>query len=191
MLPPVPQQTLSTVTICFFSEGDIMRAWLILQPGLLQVRKVSAFLALLITCHGLSVAQQKKTTCLSEVKYENHNFLEPEALIVSDLKGQVADELSDSLSRACLSVFTEAEHKLVASTTSDEDGYYKFDKIPPGQYRFVVFVYGFCTANARITITDADPRSLKYRSVYVHMRIRKVDTCSFANHTRPRIENGR
>jgi hypothetical protein len=164
-------------------------AWLIRRPGRWQVRKVSTFLVLLITCQGLSVAQQEKTTCL--VEYENHNFLELGALTVGDLKGQVTNEKSAPIPQSCLGVYTETEHKLIASTTSDENGNYKFDKIRPGQYRLVVYSHGFCTANAKITIAATGLSSLKHRAVYVHMRVGGIDTCSSANHTRPRIQNGR
>src|SRR5687767_16034613 len=108
-------------------------AWLIRQPGRWQVRNVSTFLVLLITRQGLSVAQQEKTTCLNEVGYENHNFLELGALTVGDLKGQVTNEKSAPIPQSCLGVYTETEHKLIASTTSDENGNYKFDKIRPGR----------------------------------------------------------
>jgi hypothetical protein len=168
----------------------MMSAWPIQEPGRWQGRKVSAFLAVLITCHGVSVAQQKKTTCLCDVKYENYNFIEPEALTVCDLKGQVTNQKSAHIPQACLGVYTEAERKLIASTTSDENGNYKFDKIRPGQYRLIVFSNGYCTANAKIIIASTCLSSIKYKSVYVHMRVREIDTCSYANHTRPRIENG-
>jgi carboxypeptidase family protein len=169
----------------------MMRTGLNRQTSQWQARKAYAFLALFITCHGLSVAQQKKTASLYEVKYENHNQIDPDALIVSDLKGQVSDKESVPIPQASLGIYTESEHKLVTSTTSDENGDYKFDKIRLGQYRLVVSYNGFCAANARITITSTGPRSLKHRSVYVHMRLRGIDSCSYANHTRPRIENGR
>jgi hypothetical protein len=89
-----------------------------------------------------------------------------------------------------LDVYTETERKLIASTTSDENGNYKFDKIRPGQYRLVVFYKPFCTANAKIIIVATRPSSIKYKSVYVHMRAAGIDSCSYANHTRPKIENG-
>ena len=168
----------------------MMSAWPIKQPGRWQLRKVSAFLAVLITYLGVSGAQQKKTTFLCDVKYENYNFIEPEALTVCDLKGQVTNQKSDPIPQACLGVYTEAERKLIASTTSDENGNYKFDKIRPGQYRLIVFSHGYCTANAKIIIAAPCLSSIKYKSVYVHMRVRGIDTCSYANHTRPRIENG-
>ena len=168
----------------------MMIVWLIRQPGRWQVRKVSAILALLMTSHGLSIAQQEKTTCSHEVKYENHNQVDPDALTVRDLKGQVTDMDGATIPRACLSVYTETERKLIASTMSDENGNYKFDKIRPGQYRLIVFINGYCTANAKIIIAAPCLSSIKYKSVYVHMRVRGIDTCSYANHTRPRIENG-
>src|SRR5215467_11621950 len=158
----------------------MMSAWLIRQPGRWRLRKVFVFLALLIASQGLSVAQQEKPTCLYEVKYENHNQVTPDALTVCDLKGQVTDETSAPVPQACLGLYTEDEHKLVTSTTSDENGNYKFDRIQPGQYRLVVLSFGFCTANTGIVIAATCPRSIKYKSIYVHMRIRGIDTCSYA-----------
>lgn len=80
-----------------------------------------------VTCSGLSVAQQKKAICVDEVKYENHNQADPDPLTVRDLTGQVTDMRSAPIPQACLSIYTESEHKLITSTTSDEDGNYKFD----------------------------------------------------------------
>src|SRR5215510_6691665 len=156
----------------------MMSAWLIRQPGRWQVRKVCGFLALLMTSHGLSVAQQEKTTCLHEVKYENHNQVDPDALTVRDLKGQVTDTYGATIPQACLGVYTETERKLIASTTSDENGNYKFDKIRPGQYRLIIFSHGYCTANAKIIIASTCLSSIKYKSVYAHIRVREIDTCS-------------
>jgi len=42
-------------------------------------------------------------------------------------QGQVTDMRSAPIPQACLSIYTESEHKLITSTTSDEDGNYKFD----------------------------------------------------------------
>jgi len=166
-----------------------MSAWLIRQPGRWQVRKVCGFLALLMTSHGLSVARQEKTTCLHEAKYENHNQVDPDALTVRDLKGQVTDMDGATIPRACLSVYTETERKLIASTMSDENGNYKFDKIRPGQYRLVVFYKPLCTANAKIIIAATVLSSIRNRPVYVHMRAAGVDSCSYASHARPKREN--
>lgn len=167
----------------------MMIAWLIQQPGQWQGRKVSAFLAVLIACHGVSVAQQEKITCLHEIKYENLNQVNPDALTVRDLKGQVTDTDGATIPQACLGIFTETERKLIASTTSDEDGNYKFDKIRPGQYRLVVFYKPLCTANAKIVIAATVLNSIRNRPVYIHMRAAGVDSCSYASHTRRKIGN--
>jgi hypothetical protein len=74
-----------------------------------QWKTALPFMAMLV-CSGLSMAQQNKTTCLCEVKYENHNFTEPEELTVCGLKGEIANEKSAPISQACLGIFTETEH---------------------------------------------------------------------------------
>jgi protocatechuate 3,4-dioxygenase beta subunit len=169
----------------------MMIAWLIRRPGRWRLRKAFAFLALLITCQGLSVAQQEITTCSSEMKYENHNQIDYGPLTVRDLKGQVTDVADVPIPQACLGVYTETERKLIASTTSDENGAYKFDKIRPGQYRLVVLVGGFCAANTRVVIASNLLGSIRNRPVYVHMRVRGIDDCSYVDHTRSGIKNGR
>ena len=169
----------------------MMIAWLIRRPGRRRLRKAFAFLALLITCSGLSVARQEKTTCSSEMKYENYNQIDPGPLTVRELKGQVTDVAAVPLPQACLGVYTETERKLITSTTSDENGAYKFDKIRPGQYRLIVLVSGFCAANARVVIASNLLGSIRNRPVYVHMRVRGIDDCSYADHTRSGIKNGR
>ena len=152
-------------------------------------RVTSVSLALLMTSHGLSVAQQEKTTCLQEVKYENHNQADPGALTVRNLKGQVTDTYGATIPQACLGVYTETERKLIASTTSDENGNYKFDKIRPGKYRLVVIARPLCTANAKIIIAASVLSSRRNRPVYVHMGAAGIDSCSYASHTRPKIGN--
>ena len=119
----------------------------------------------------------------------NHNQVDPDALTVRDLKGQVTDMNGAPVPQACLGVYIETERKLIASTTSDENGNYKFDKIRPGKYRLVVIAKPLCTANARLIIAPTVLGSIRNRPVYVHMRAAGIDSCSYASHTRPKIEN--
>ncbi|MBO0860754.1 MAG: carboxypeptidase regulatory-like domain-containing protein [Chloracidobacterium sp.] len=125
------------------------------------------------------------------MKYENHNQIDPDPLTVRDLRGQVTDITDVPIPQACFGLYTETERRFIASTTSDENGVYKFDKIRPGQYRLIVLVSGFCTANVKVVIASHLLGSLRNRPVYVHMRVRGIDDCSYADHMRSRIENNR
>jgi hypothetical protein len=55
--------------------------------------------------------------------------------------GRVAVETGDSVEKAgpvngaCLSLFTEKDHKLVASVVADEKGHFMFGAIKTGVYR--------------------------------------------------------
>jgi hypothetical protein len=83
-----------------------------------------------------------------------------------------------------LGLFTEQDHRLVASSVADEEGYFRFRNISSGVYRLVVRdnYRGFCTANVRIRIVDW-PRGgiLKRKRLVIHMQVAGVDTCSYGD----------
>ena len=78
--------------------------------------------------------------------------------------------------KACIGVFTEASHKLVATTQTDNDGRFEFDDIPDGAYRLIAKYEGFSTANAKLQI---EQQSQSKTSLTVQMRPSGLDTHSF------------
>ena len=76
----------------------------------------------------------------------------------------------------CIGVFTEASHKLVATTQTDKDGRFEFNDIADGAYRLIAKYEGFSTANAKVEI---EQRSQNKKSLSVQMRPSGIDTHSF------------
>src|SRR5262245_37176629 len=98
-------------------------------------------------------AQQSTDSCKQAIVYENHNQSDPKPLIVRSPTGRVIAEAGDesqeigSVPGACLGLFTEEGHRLIATGAADQGGKFQFGKVPNGKYRLVVRAGGFCTAN--------------------------------------------
>ena len=59
----------------------------------------------------------------------------------------------------CVGLFTEADHRLIAATKTNDEGEFKLNNIAPGQYRLVTKCEAFGAANARVrvTVAQSDP----------------------------------
>ncbi len=101
-------------------------------------------------------AQKPISTCPKSLEYENHNFLDPSPLSIRAVAGRIIDSGKAPVPNACLGLFTDRDHRLVASTVADDDGNFRFRNVPSGRYRLIVRdVYGlFCTVNAKVNIVD-------------------------------------
>jgi hypothetical protein len=136
-----------------------------------------------------TVARQEGAPCGAEVKYVDRNQADPRQLSVLLVRGRVFVEVGEisgettetsALPDACLGLFTEKEHRLVAATSSDEKGQYAFGAVPAGEYRLVVHSGPFCVANVRVRVTRGG--RAKGKRVVVHMRAAGYDTCSYADY---------
>src|SRR5262245_57756355 len=91
-----------------------------------------------------AIPQISAEQCAARIKYENKNQADPKSLVVNAVLGQVVLEGGNPVSDlgpatgACLGIFTEKKHKLIASATTDSEGHFKFKDIFPGEYRLVV-----------------------------------------------------
>ena len=105
--------------------------------GLLYV-----FFALLTA--SAAFAQASPQICPTAGEYVDCNKTDPRSLPIRVVTGRVVEETGDPekkerpLKEACILLFTENEHKLVASMTADDKGHFIFDKIKSGLYRLVV-----------------------------------------------------
>ena len=96
--------------------------------------------------HFVSVAQQLTFECESPATYENVNRKESKGLTIPVIEGHVMIYAGENIPSgsnikvvgACLAVFTEKEHRLVAQTISDENGNFTFTAISSGRYRLIV-----------------------------------------------------
>lgn len=48
-----------------------------------------------------------------------------------------------AIPKACVGVFTEIDHKLIAATETDNKGHFELKDIPTGDYRLVAKYEGF------------------------------------------------
>jgi hypothetical protein len=106
-------------------------------------------------------------------------------LSLRSVSGRAIAQDSVSVPYVCLGLFTEKDHRLIATGIADEEGYFQLRNIPAGVYRLVVkdSYGGFCTANVRIRIARW-PRGgiFKRKRLIIHMRVAGVDTCSYGDY---------
>jgi hypothetical protein len=108
--------------------------------------------------------------------YENRNQIDYGPLRLRAVKGSAKDLDGVSIPKVCVGVFTETEHKLVATAETDEEGLFEIRNLPAGNYRIVAKYSGFCPANARLQI---QPKSRSRKSLKLRMRAAGIDTCSY------------
>lgn len=118
---------------------------------------------------------QERGRC-HDLSYEDKNQIDPPAIRVNRIQGQVTLPSGETVAKICVGVFTnEGEHKLVAGAETDDRGNFGFLKLAPGHYRLVANVPGLCPANASVILQ----KRRKQRILRVHMRVRGIDDCSF------------
>ena len=105
--------------------------------------------------------------------YVNRNQIDYGPLKVSNVAGIARDEQGAAVPSVRILLFTEKEHQMVASVTTDEKGMFSFGNIPYGRYRLVA-KSAFCPANVPIEIGYFGKKQL-----YLHMIAGAVDTCSY------------
>ena len=56
------------------------------------------------------------------IEYGNHNQIDYGPLLVQDVKGTITDPGQGAVSKVCVGIFTETDHRLVAAIESDAEG---------------------------------------------------------------------
>lgn len=150
-----------------------------------------AFMSLaLLAATPLIAAQKGDAPCPSSAIYENHNQVDYGPLKVRAVVGTGVIEIGDKIQPgekipgACLSLFTEKEHKFVASVTADSAGRFQFAAVAVGRYRLVARADGFCTANIPIELVKSSRRK---SSIVVHYRPAGIDSCSYGELARTNV----
>ena len=153
---------------------------------------ISMVIAVCFFLVPLAVAQQQKNLCDSPIKYESRNQVDPPPLSVSVVSGRVINEvgaLGDSpkevgpVDGACIGLFTEKDHQLIASTNADDEGRFRLNKVPVGRYRLVVRAGSLCVANVPLrVIRGARDKAGESRQLVIHMRAAGIDTCSYGDY---------
>jgi hypothetical protein len=109
--------------------------------------------------------------------YENRNPTETGPFQVSQVRGLAQDSQRLPID-ACVGIFTEPDHNLIAVAESDGNGKFELTGIPDGNYRLLVkAIYtGFCPANAKLQI---DRRTKTKKTLTAQMRSADSPTCSW------------
>jgi hypothetical protein len=159
-----------------------------LLRGKIKPMKAQAILTtlLILFCNSFTYAQKQIPTCESPIEYGNRNQVDPERSSVRDISGRVIAEVGSPAKEigsvpACLGLFTEKEHRLVASVVANDEGYFKFNSIPPGKYRLIVRdpQNAFCVANMPLRVVRG-PRGTG-KTLVIHMRPVWIDDCSYGD----------
>ncbi len=148
--------------------------------------KLQAGLAIIFLFVCPLARAQQPPKCKSQIEYGNRNQVDPKRSNVRRLSGRVIMEVGDPAKElgpvpACLGLFTEKDHRLVASAVTDEDGHFRFNSIPAGRFRLVVRdpQNAFCLANMPLRVV-AWPRGTT-KALVIHMRASGIDDCSYGD----------
>jgi hypothetical protein len=150
--------------------------------------RAALFICILAVPGGIPATPKERGACPDAAEYEYDNQVDPPPLTVGKVEGRTVIDaqmtgwikrVEDKVPGACFSLFTEAEHRLVSSTTADERGMFQFEKIPEGNYRLVGRVPGFCPANQAVHLRRWHSVRVHPRKLVVHFTVHAIDTCSY------------
>ncbi len=111
--------------------------------------------------------------------YQNHNAIDYGPLVFRNLSGWAIAPAAaaERISGACLGLFTEEEHRLVAVFETGPDGSFAFAALAPRRYRLVAQCEGLCVANVPLKIVRW-PQGGWHRRLVLHMNVQGIDACS-------------
>jgi hypothetical protein len=124
---------------------------------------------------ALTAAAQENAPLCKDLSYANRNQIDYGPLRVAAVRGTAKDAQGVAIPRACVGVFAETGHKLIAETLTDGDGNFELKGVPPGDYRLVVKCDGLSPANAELRIEPSRGK----KTLVVQLRPAGLDTGSF------------
>ena len=129
-----------------------------------------------------AVAHQETESCRKEMLYENHNEVDPVTLSVRVISGRVIDMDRVPVPGACVGVFT-LDGKIVSTTTTNDQGYFKTAPMPHGSYRLVAKFDGFCVANVPLRVVRWPLGGLLIRRrIIIHIQPVRMHHCSYGDY---------
>src|SRR5215472_11706134 len=105
-----------------------------------------------ILASSVIFAGRAQTSSCKDMVYEHRNQIDNKPFEVKALEGVVQDMKKFRVPKACVGVFTELEHQLVAVAEASEKGEFNVRGVPNGDYRIVIRYAGLCPANASIRL---------------------------------------
>jgi uncharacterized Rossmann fold enzyme len=145
--------------------------------------KLYVFLSTLFLLSSFEVYAQSGKVCKIP---EFNSCIGLNQLVVKNISGQVRVYLERKetneedfviVSDACVSLFTK-DRKLVSSTTTDEDGVFKLNKVKDGNYWMVVRDNYNALTPAVIEV-KVSRKVQRNKKITVHMVILAIDSCSY------------
>jgi len=166
----------------YFRVRPLMRGVMRFSFTTMKVQLVLTILFVMIL-HCFAHTQERSATCKSPPEYGNRNQVDPKRSTVRGLSGRIISEVGDPAKEmgpvpACVGLFTEQGHRLVASVVADEDGRFRFAAIPSGRFRLIVRdpLNVFCLANMPLRIVSSRGKGTP---LVIHMRASGIDICSY------------
>ena len=160
-----------------------------------KIATILLFGAVLLVFSEPCLAQQKESTSQCSTVYENHNQIDYGPLKVGLIEGTSVIQLAPPLKGAptepgppgaCLVLFTEKDHKVVASVKADSEGRFELRVVPPARYRLVARAEGLCTANIPLEVVKSSSRKAE---IVVYFRPTGIDICSTAELAAPKRDS--
>ena len=126
--------------------------------------------------------QHDAASCRDLTVYENRNQVDYGPLRVGSVRGVARLDVEGSatgsaIAGACLSLFTEGDHRWLKGVTADSKGRFQFAAVKPGRYRLLAKASGLCVANVSIAVEESS--RAKGADLVVHFRPTGIDSCSF------------
>ncbi len=154
------------------------------SKGCFRMSKLPVFLLLLGILFASEAFPFQVPGCSNPIEYGNRNQTDYGPYSVRSISGVVISEIGTPAKRvgpipACLGLFTEDRHILVASASADPEGRFRFGSTPAGNYRLVVRdrQNAFCIANVPLRVVRWPSGTTK--PLTIHMRPVGIDDCSY------------
>ena len=141
--------------------------------------------AILFICLLVVQAAHAQSTggCKTTVSYEDRNQVDPSPLTLTKASGIAEDNDKVRIPDVCLALFAEVGHKLIAQTSTNEDGYFDFGYVSPGRYRLVARYDSFCTSNTPVLIPRQATKNRRgQKRIVIHMMPAAIDRCSYGDY---------
>lgn len=117
----------------------------------------------------------------NDMEYEHRNQIDNKPYSIRQVKGTASDPNGFGVPNICIGIFTVDDHKLVATTETDENGAFEIRNLPAGEYRLVGHSV-FCPANVRLLI---QPKLRRNQELVLRLIPTGIDQCSYGELTKP------
>jgi hypothetical protein len=150
-----------------------------------RIAVIALFVASLFVPCGPCCAQQRHDGSECSAAYEDHNQTDYGPVKVNVIQGssriRIGDQTFPGAAGACLSLFTERDHRLVTIIKAGEYGSFDLGDVAPGRYRLLARAEGFCTANIpiRVVKSSSSRESGIKLGILVYFLPTGIDTCSY------------